>query len=103
MNTKKSDDYEIGLAFIFIILLILGFVYAGYVTMQLRTWFIVPLGVIELSLGWAMGINLFVSRFTMDNDVESQSIEKSLNIVLRMYMTLTIMLGLGYVFYSMAW
>ena len=109
MNKKDSTDllFDVIMVLIWIVLSIVFipgvFLLNGYVIMVLWGWFIVPLGIIALSLPMAMGISLLVSYMNFQhsdffekhkNDSSSHKIQRFVSICIgRPIMTL----GLGYI------
>jgi hypothetical protein len=68
-------------------LLIPGMIWSAWVTVQLWGWFIVPFGLPELTIAWAVGIGCLVSKFVL------KPIDIATQVTLKMYITSLINTG----------
>jgi len=61
---------------VFFLLLIVSVTVRGFVFSELWGWFVVPLGVTDLSVGHAIGLAMIVSYLTYQADARSEKFER---------------------------
>jgi len=61
-----------GVALLLALLLIVPVtIFRGYVLSQLWHWFVVPLGVTDIGIAWAIGLSVLVTLFTFRYDIQT--------------------------------
>ena len=75
MTTKTGTEILVGcgaaLLFMLVVLPIQA-ILGGFVLSQLWGWFMVPFGVVAISIPWAIGLSLLVGTFTMTPNVATK-------------------------------
>lgn len=96
----------IGAVFYTLVITVLSIIWNGYVLSVLWSWFIVPLGVVSITIAWAIGLSVVIGLFkaTVSNTSETSnnSADKSWTDIListsiRAFVPGLVSLGLGYV------
>lgn len=67
-SNTKNEDVNLLVGVVLVVFSILGFFYLGLVYKLMWGWFIVPLGLPELSYLNALGLNLLVNLFSFSNE-----------------------------------
>ena len=81
-----------------ILILLLGF--EAILFVSLWKWFVVPLGVVEISLAWALGLNCLVSIFKYDYS-KAKADYDFYDVVFTKMIFLVLILGIGSIVHNL--
>lgn len=76
---------------------ILGTIFGGYVITQLWGWFIVPFGIMNISIAHGIGLNLLMSLMTTKLGMATDPEMKGATLIITSFLLYVVFWGLGYV------
>ena len=82
-----------------LILLVPAILVRGWVLLNLWGWFIVPLGVKDITIAHALGISLLINTIT-PHETKDSSAKETAKLLIKNTIILMLALGLGWIFKS---